>query len=483
METFLSRDKGSEYAFNEGKSLYWKLCMIMLNVMENLKSFIDAFFQFKAYIMLPVFIIIIGVIIRMKIGRLLKSALQLGAGFAGVFIVFSFFVDNIRPAVERIITVRGLDFPVLDVGWPPLAAITWSSPLAPITIPFVILINVAMIALKSTRTIYIDLWNYWHLALIGALLYGTTHNYIIAFAAITLLTVFTIKNADWAAPYVKRESGLDGVTISPVSVIGLLPFAELMDRLYDHIPFVKNWNFNPHKGESKLNQLADPMVIGFLMGILLGGTAGYPVKEFLELGIHIAAVMFLLPKCGELIGEGISPVSETMKERIQNWFPGRGGLNVAVDTGILMNNKSVIVTGLILMPVALGIALILPGNRTLPLGDLPNLLSVMSITVLISRGNVIRSVMTGIPVVLTFLLISSSMAELYTELSRTTGMEMGQGQLITAFTDGGHHMRFYLYELFQGNIAALVSLPLIGGLLFLSHRRYKKNLATETAVL
>jgi len=455
--------------------------MIMLSFMEQLKSLLDAFFQFKAYIMLPVFIIIIGLIIRMKIGPLLKSALQLGTGFAGVFIVFSFFVDNIRPAVERIISVRGLDFQVLDVGWPPLAAITWSSPLAPVTIPFVILINVIMIALNTTRTIYIDLWNYWHLALIGALLFGTTHNYIIAFAAITLLTLFTIKNADWAAPYVKRESGLEGVTISPVSVVGLLPFAELMDSLYDRIPFVKNWSFNPHKGESKLNQLADPMMIGFLMGILLGMAAGYTIKTFLELGIHIAAVMFLLPKCGELIGEGISPVSETMKERIQNWFPGRAGLNVAVDTGILMNNKSVIVTGLILMPLALGIALILPGNRTLPLGDLPNLLSVMSVTVLISRGNVIRSVLTGIPIVVTFLLISSSMAELYTELSRTTGLDMGQGQLITAFTDGGQHMRFYLYELFQGNILALITIPFVGGLLFLSHKRYRKNLKVEAA--
>jgi len=31
-------------------------------------------------------------------------------------------------------TVRGFNFPVLDVGWPPLAAITWGSPIAPISI-------------------------------------------------------------------------------------------------------------------------------------------------------------------------------------------------------------------------------------------------------------------------------------------------------------------------------------------------------------
>jgi len=201
------------------------------------------------------------------------------------------------------------------------------------------------------------------------------------------------------------------------------------------------------------------------------------VKLFLELGIHIAAVMYLLPKCGDLIGVGISPVSEGMKHRIQTWFPGRAGLNVAVDTGILMSNKSIIVSGLILMPIALALALVLPGNRTLPLGDLPNLLSVISVSVLVFKGNVIRSVLTGIPVVATFLLISSSLAELITELSSTTGMDVGGGQLITAFTDGGHHMRFYLYQIFTGNMVALLSIPLFLLLLFFTSKRYKANLA------
>ncbi|MBN2655575.1 MAG: PTS galactitol transporter subunit IIC [Spirochaetales bacterium] len=443
--------------------------------METLNNVIDSFFQFKAYVMLPVFILIIGLIIRMKTGPLLRSALQLGTGFAGVFIVFSFFVENIQPAVQMIMVERGLDFPVLDVGWPPLAAITWSSSIAPLTIPLVIAINIILLATKLSRTIYIDIWNFWHMALIGAILLAVSDSYLIAFAAIILLTVYTIKTADWAAPYVKRETGIDGVTISPISVIGLLPFAELMDRLYDRIPGLKKWNFNPQDSESRWKDMADPTVIGFIMGILLGAAARYSIKDILELGIHIAAVMFLLPKCGGLIGEGITPVSNAMKEKIQARFSGRSELYVAVDTGILMNNRSVIVSGLILMPLALAIALVLPGNRILPLGDLPNLLSVISVTVLISRGNVIRSVLTGIPIITTYILISDYMAELYTGLAAGTGMTFGEDQLISAFTDGGHHARFFLYELFTGNIIAIASIPVLGFLLFLSHRRYRKN--------
>lgn len=39
------------------------------------------------------------------------------------------------------------------------------------------------------------------------------------------------------------------------------------------------------------------MIIGGLVGLFLGVLAGYRLRELLELGVHIAAVMFLLPPC------------------------------------------------------------------------------------------------------------------------------------------------------------------------------------------
>ena len=120
-------------------------------MMENFKHLLDIFFSFKPYVMLPLFMLIIGLLIRMKLSEALMSALKLAVGFAGIFIVFSYFVDTIKPAVEAIMIVRGLDFPVLDVGWPPLAAITWSSPIAPLSIPLIIAINILMIATKTTK--------------------------------------------------------------------------------------------------------------------------------------------------------------------------------------------------------------------------------------------------------------------------------------------------------------------------------------------
>jgi len=89
--------------------------------MESIAAAIKAFFEFKAYVMLPVIVLIIGLIARMRIRDALISSLRLAAGFAGIFVAFNFFVSRIGPAVRAFVSLRGLDYPVLDVGWPPLA--------------------------------------------------------------------------------------------------------------------------------------------------------------------------------------------------------------------------------------------------------------------------------------------------------------------------------------------------------------------------
>ena len=450
--------------------------------MEFFERFIDAIkfiFTFQAYVMLPIIILIFGLIIRMKIKDAFFSALKLGVGFAGIFFVFKFFVENIGPALEKIISIRGLDFPVLDVGWPPLAAITWASVIAPLTIPLFLLINIIMISTKTTRTINIDIWNYWHFALIGALIQKTSSSLVLGLIATVLIGIYSIKLSDWTTPYVKRECNIEGTTISPLSVVGLLPFAVLINNIIDKIPGLRKINFNAEQKESKFELFSEPMIIGGIVGVLLGLIAGYDIKKLLELAINIAAVMFIIPYFGNLLGTGIEPVSLKLKESIKKIFPNRDDLVIAMDAPIIMKNKSVIVTGLLLMPIAIGIAFILPGNKTIPLGDLPNLISVMSVIVLFSRSNVFRGVLIGIPIVITYLLIATHFAPLFTELSKQVGVvyDASYSGNITAFTDGGNQVRFWIYYIFKGNIIALTIIPVVLALFYLTWRNYKKEIS------
>ena len=213
--------------------------------METLSAVIAFIFSFKAYVMLPAVILVVGICIRMNVGKAALSALRLGVGFAGIFIAFGFFVQQIAPAVSAMVKTRGLDFPVLDVGWPPLAAITWASPIAPLTIVLVIVLNFAMISLNLTRTINIDVWNYWHFALIGALVQSASGSLLLGLAATALIAAYGIVVADWTAPMVQRECGLKGISITTLSINGLVPYAVAADRLFDRIPGVRRLTLTP----------------------------------------------------------------------------------------------------------------------------------------------------------------------------------------------------------------------------------------------
>jgi galactitol PTS system EIIC component len=433
--------------------------------MDSFQSLLNSFFAFKAYVMLPIIIFVLALLVRLPLQRALLCTVSLAAGFAGVFIAFNFFVANISPAVQQLSSVRGLDFPVLDVGWPPLAAITWASPLAVVSIPLVLGVNLLLLAVGLTRTIYIDIWNYWHFALAGALVMTTSGSMVLGLSATVLLAVYCFKMTEWTAPDIEREMGLKGISASPVSVNGLVPYTACVDWLMDRIPVVKHIEYNPEKNSTDTSAqpdrfnpialLSEPMVMGLLMGLTLAVAAGYGLKASLELGVHISAVMFILPKCAGLIGEAMMPITTALRDQVSRRFPSRTNLVVALDTGFLMGHKSVIMTGLILMALAIVIALILPGNKVLPLGDLPNVISVMSLSVLMLRGNVFRAVLAGVPVIITFLLVASHMAPLYTSLALKAPSFNAQGLgQITAFTDGGHQVRYVLFALYQGQLWA-----------------------------
>jgi len=441
--------------------------------MDTLKQILDTFFGFKAYVMLPIVIFVLALLVRMKIGEALLATLKVAVGFAGIFIVFNFFVASIAPAVQSLIARRGLDFPVLDVGWPPLAAITWASKIAPLSIPLVLAINLVMLATNTTRTLGIDVWNYWHYALIGALLQQVTGSFWIGLAATALIAVYSLKMADWSSPLVEQVAGLPGISITTLSVNGLYPYGAAADALFERIPGVRRIRWRPEAGRGGAGILSEPMILGVLIGVFLGILAGYRLREILELAIHVAAVMFLLPHCGGLIGAGMQPFNQQLKSAIQKIFPHRRGLTVGMDSGVLMGFQPVIVTGLVLMPVSLGLAFVIPGNKTIPLGDLANLVSVLALIVLAMRGNVFRAVLAGIPIVIGYLLIATTLAPLYTRLAAQAGSSTSYSGPITAFTDGGNPVRFWFLHLFQGNWIALLLLAPAGLLCWFAWRRYR----------
>ena len=142
------------------------------------------------------------------------------------------------------------------------------------------------------------------------------------------------------------------------------------------------------------------MMVGTILGLLLGVAARYDLKGILTMGISIGAVMFILPRMVRILMEGLLPISEAIKKFLNNRYPDRDDLYIGLDIAVAVGNPAIISTALLLTPIAVILAFVLPGNTVLPLGDLANLAVMASMVVLSTKGNVFRAVLIAIPIMI-----------------------------------------------------------------------------------
>ena len=63
-----------------------------------------------------------------------------------------------------------LQLEVLDASWTSAAAVSFTTQVGVVIIPYVLIINTILLFLGLTKTMDIDIWNYWHFALSGSLM-------------------------------------------------------------------------------------------------------------------------------------------------------------------------------------------------------------------------------------------------------------------------------------------------------------------------
>jgi PTS system galactitol-specific IIC component len=149
-----------------------------------------------------------------------------------------------------------------------------------------------------------------------------------------------------------------------------------------------------------------------------------------------------------------------MKAFIAKRFPDMGTTFIGLDVAVLFGIPAVMVTTVLLIPFALLLAFILPGVNFIPLGDLTNLTVPVALIALATGGNVIRSFIIGIPVVIGNLYCASALAPLFTRMAMTAHYHVeGYSGVFTSFLDGGNLLRAWLAYLASGNWIAIAATP------------------------
>lgn len=435
----------------------------MNDIAHTLYTVVQYILGFGPTVLLPLVLFFLALFFKVKPAKALRSSLIVGIGFVGIYAIFDILTSNVGPAAQAMVERTGISLPVVDLGWPPLAAITWGSPIAPFVIPLTILINVTMLALNKTRTVDVDMWNYWHFALAGTLVYYSTGSFVLGLCAAAIAAIVVLKLADWSAPLVAKYFGLEGISLPTLSSVVFFPIGLLFDKIIDKIPGLNRIHIDPDSVQKKLGIFGEPMMVGTILGVLLGIIAGYDFKHILLLGISIGGVMFILPRMVRILMEGLLPLSEAIKKYLNAKYPGRDDLYIGLDIAVAVGNPAIISTALILTPISVFIAFLLPGNKVLPLGDLANLAVMASMIVLACRGNIFRAVITAIPVIIADLWIATKIAPFITGMARDVNFKMAEGSSgqVSSFLDGGNPFRFWLLEIFNGNIIAIGLVPVV----------------------
>ncbi|MBU2578453.1 PTS sugar transporter subunit IIC [Patescibacteria group bacterium] len=417
-------------------------------MLDSILSAIKLFFDtFGATIMLPIIIIVLALILGAKFGRAFRAGITVGIAFIGINLVIGLMWGSLSNVGQALVTNLGIERSVYDVGWPSAAAIAFGTDVGLAVIPIALLVNLVLLVTRLTKTLNVDIWNFWHFAFLGSLVSIVTNSLVYGLIAAALAAAFALFLADWTAKAVQSFYNLPGISIPHLTTAPGVPFAILVNWIFEKIPGLRDLKADPDTIRRKWGLFGEPVILGLVIGLILGVLAyafNIPegqsvmvtISKILGVGMDLAAVMLLLPRMVAILMEGLIPVSEAAREFMQRRASGRE-IYIGLDSAILIGHPASISAALVLVPIAILLSLILPGNQVILFADLAIIPFVVALFAPLMKGNIVRMIVAGTLELAVGFYIATSMAPIFTQAAVNAGFEMPEGAVqITSIGDG-----------------------------------------------
>lgn len=424
-----------------------------------------------ATVMMPIIICVMGCILGAGFGKSLRAGLTVGIGFIGLNLVTGLMGNNLAPAVSAMAERFGLSLSVIDVGWPAAAQIAFASTVGNVIIPVCLIVNIVMLLTNTTQTVDVDIWDYWHFAFTGALVAIVTGSQVYGVIAAILNMVIIMVLGDWTAKGVEETLGLPGVSLPHGFTTAYAPIAMAVDWVLDKIPGVNKISFDIEKMQKKFGVFGEPILVGTVLGIIIGIVAGYEIPAILSLGINLGAVLVLIPKMAALLMEGLLPVSDAASEFIEKKFSNRGKIYIGLDSAVGVGHPMTLSVALVLVPITVFLAVLLPGNKVMPFADLAVIPWMFVLITPVVKGNGFRALIIGIVVLAAGLYIATDLSPLITSAAINAGFDMGSATAISSICDGANPLTWAITRLNFNPIVGIVVVGVIALALALINRK------------
>ena len=366
--------------------------------MEILGTIIQTIINMGAGVFLPIILTIVGLVFGMNFWKALKSGLLVGIGYTCLNLIVNLLISTIAP-VTSFFASSGEGYAIIDAGWSTLAGAAWATPFAAIIIPACLIINIILIKVHFTKTLNVDIWDYWHFMFTGAMAYyllisngvSIITAYIVGLVITLTLSVIALYLGDKMGIAWRDFFGLEGTSAPHQAAQTTWLVASLINKIIDIIPGLNKIHLTMDTFTKKFSLVGDSTILGFIIGCLLALFTGQDITTILTTGVGIASSMVVMPKMVSLLLEGITPIGKAAVSSLKKRMGEDVEIEMGMDVALGLGDPTTITAGVIMIPITVIIALIYPNNNFFPIGSLPALVYTTVMCSLATRGDLFRT--------------------------------------------------------------------------------------------
>ncbi|MQS90144.1 PTS transporter subunit IIC [Companilactobacillus mishanensis] len=428
-----------------------------------LQSFMNIFTALGDVVIVPFIIFLVALCLRVKVKTSMMSALLVGVGLTGFGWIISEFTPVVTKIINQMIKNTGINLPVVDTGWQTSALSSFHSTVGISFFIIGLILEVVLFLIGYTKVFFpTNLWQNWGFMIWGAVAYYVTKNFWLSlglsiFLMLYILMVAEIQADRWS-DYFKINNGTVAALHDMEDVIPAI----ILDPLWNLLGFNKV-QLTPDVLKKKLGVFGEPTFVGALLGVIIGILGNLnrlnnlsAWGQILTFGFQLSAVMTIFPLVAHLFGKAFKPLTSEITEQYtknesettskdvavkskKRWF-------LALDDGVGYGEAATIISGVIMIPIIVIIAFILPGNKTIPVVDLVSIPFMVESMVAVYRGNILKTICTATIWLSLGLYACTYMAPMYTAAVSQFGVVATTGAaLIISFNVMGRPLNALIF--------------------------------------
>lgn len=391
-------------------------------VIEFANTFFQPIINLGAAPLMTIILTVMALFFKVKFTKALEGGLKLGIALTGIGAIINILSTAFSGAMADFVARTGLELNITDVGWAPLATITWGSPYTLYFLLVMVLVNIALLALKKTNTLDVDIFDIWHLSIVGLFAIYSGGSLFVTTILVVFIGVLKILNSDIMKPTFNDllGSGDDNPMTTTNMNYMMNPIIMVFDKIFDKLfPWLDKYDFDAAKLNAKIGFWGSKFAIGIYLGIFVGLLAGQTPTKIASLAFTAAVCLELFSLIGSWFIAAVEPLSQGITNFASEKLQGRT-LNIGLDWPFIAGRAEVWAAANILAPIMLIEAIILPGNKLLPLAGIIAMGATPALLV-VTRGKLIRMIVIGAIELPLFLWSGTIMAPFITETAKKVG--------------------------------------------------------------